>query len=408
MLIAAALAFVLAHSAVQQIPLDANRYGATVERGKYLATAGNCATCHTKAGGQPFTGGVKFETPFGVLYSTNITPDKVTGIGNWTFSDFYNSMKHGVRPDGAHLYPAFPYTAFAKMTDEDIAALFLYIRTIKPVAVPQTPNKMGFPFSQRPLLAFWKLLFHNPSTFQPDQKQSAAWNRGAYLVEGPGHCGACHTPRNIFGAEKQNLALSGGIYTDKVRMGHSRQWSAVNLTPTESGLAAWSEADIVGYLKHGINERYVVHGPMNEVVMNSTSHLVEADLQAIATYLKGIPANPRKSGPTPNQEIVAAGKIAYIVHCGSCHLPGGEGDSGMGVPLLGNLVVQAPDPHALINTILYGPDLPPAPFVVERSRMKMYGKRLSDTDIANIASYVRFSFGNQSGAVTPNQVKEQR
>lgn len=380
----------------------------STERGRYLAIAGNCASCHTVAGGQPYGGGAEFHTPFGVLYSTNISPHPESGIGGWSFEDFYRSMKHGVRPDGANLYPAFPYTSFAKMSDEDIASLYLYLQTVEPVNQPARENALRFPFNQRAMLTFWKLLFHDADTFAPDPNQSDAWNRGAYLVEGVAHCGACHTPRNALGAERRDLALTGGVYMDKVKFGGYRQWSAVNLTPHETGLAAWSEDDIVAYLRFGQNEHTVVHGPMNKVVVDSTHHLSDEDLRAMAIYLKSIPPNAVESDPETNEEVLAAGKITYTVHCGSCHLPTGLGDTILGVPMAGNSIVQAPDPATLINVILYGPDVPPPPFLSDRSRMRMYGKRLSDDDIAHVATYLRASFGNRAGPVSPEQVARQR
>ena len=388
-------------------PMALDHYDASVEQGRYLALAGNCATCHTEDEGAPYAGGVAFHTPFGLLYSTNITTDKATGIGNWTFEDFHASMKYGVRPDGSHLYPAFPYTDFARMTDADIASLYLYLQTIEPVSSQAPENALGFPFNQRALLGGWKMLFHDAQTYQPEPRRSPQWNRGAYLVEGAGHCGACHTPRNLLGAEREALSLTGGSYMDKVSFGYHRQWSGVNLTPHEAGLAAWSEDDITDYLKSGISGNAVVHGPMREVVMNSTRHLSEEDLRAMAVYLKGIPANAQPPGPIPNEETLAAGEIVYTVHCGSCHLPSGMGDAGLGVPLVESPIVRAPDPSSLVNVILYGPHLPDT-LVVDRSRMKMFGKRLSDADIASVASYVRTEFGNGAGAVTQEQVNAQR
>lgn len=386
---------------------SATDYGASIEKGRYLSKAGNCATCHTEEGGKPYAGGLEFVTPFGVLYSTNITMDKDVGIGNWSFEDFYASMKHGLRPDGSHFYPAFPYTDFAKMTDDDIASLYLYFQTLEPVNQPAKENQLNFPFNNRELLAGWKVLFHSPETFNPDSARSEEWNRGAYLVEGPGHCGACHTPRNIFGAEQESLALTGGTYMDKVKFGYHRQWSGVNLTSHTSGLASWSKEDLVEYLKEGVSGNAVVHGPMKEVVMNSTRYLNDADLDAMATYLKSLPASAQPSLPKPDPNVVTAGEFVYTVHCGSCHLPSGKGDEGLGVTLSGSPTVQAPDPSSLINVILYGPHLP-ASLSVDRSRMKMFGKRLSDEDIANVATYVRNSFGNSASEVTPEQVHVQR
>lgn len=392
----------------EQRPKAVTNYHVSVEQGRYLATVANCSSCHTAQGGAPFAGGVVFHTPFGLLYSTNITPDEETGIGGWSFEGFYNAMKHGIRPDGTHLYPAFPFTAFAKMTDKDLAALFVYLKTIPPIRESAKPEALRFPYNRRGLMYFWNLFFHDSNAFEPDPEHSAEWNRGAYLVQGPAHCGACHTPRNFLGAERDQLALSGGVYLDEVRSGEFREWSAVNLTPAMTGLALWSSEDIVTFLQQGQNNRAVVHGPMNEVVMNSTRHLKDSDLRAMATYLKGIPSRAQGLGPRPSEEFMRAGEIGYTVHCGSCHLPTGLGDEALGVPLAGSAIVQAPSPASLLNVILYGPHLPPPPFVVERTRMKTFGKRLSDEDIARIATYVRASFGNEAGAVSPEQVRRQR
>lgn len=383
------------------------QYGASIEDGQYLAYAGNCSSCHTAENGRAYGGGVEFHTPFGLLYSTNITPDPINGIGAWSFQDFYASMKQGIRPDGSHLYPAFPYTDFAKMTDKDIASLYLYLQTLTPVSTPNRDNALRFPFNQRALLGPWKKLFHNSDTFTPEPSQSKAWNRGAYLVEGPGHCGACHSPRNMLGAERGSMALTGGTYRDKVVFGYYRQWSGVNLTPHQMGLGSWTQEDLIAYLRDGISRNAVVHGPMREVVLNSTQYLSEEDLRAVAAYLKNIPSKAQASGPLPSEETLIAGEVGYTVHCGSCHLPTGEGSEGLGVRLVDNPIVQAPDPASLINVILYGPHLPPR-MVVDRSRMKMYGKRLSDVDIASIASYVRSEFGNNAGAVDQEQVNVQR
>jgi mono/diheme cytochrome c family protein len=383
-------------------------HDASVDRGRYLAIVGNCATCHTTKDGAPYAGGVEFHTQFGELYSTNITSDAETGIGAWSFDDFYRAMKHGKRPGGEHLYPAFPYPSFAKMTDPDIASLFLFMKTIAPAQAPARPNDLSFPYNVRLGMRAWNKLFHEPATFVPDPQQSADWNRGAYLAQAVAHCGACHTPRNFLGAERNDLAFTGGVIFDEVKPGKYREWSAVNLTSHQTGLGHWTEADIASYLQQGESERAIVHGPMIEVVLNSTRHFEAADVRAIATYLRGIPPGAPANGRASTDEQLAAGKITYTVHCGSCHLPTGLGDQGLGVTLAGNSIVQAPDPASLINVILYGPRLPPPPFVSERTRMKPFGKRLSDEDIAHLVTYVRASFGNQAGAVTPAQVNRQR
>jgi len=381
---------------------------ASVERGEYLAKLGNCQTCHTAKNGKAFAGGVRFESAFGTLYSTNITADQETGIGRWSFDDFYLSMKHGVRPDGTHLYPAFPYASFAKLSDADIASIYLYMKTIAPVQAVAKPNDLDFPYNIRVGVRAWNKLFHTPNAYVDDPAQSTQWNRGAYLVQGIAHCGACHTPRNFLGAERNDAALSGGTIYDEVSPGKYRRWFAINLTSATSGLANWSEASIVAYLKKGETEHAVVHGPMTDVVVNSTRHLDDADAHAIARYLKELPAAAESNGSVASKEQLAAGEITYTVHCGTCHLPTGLGDEVMGVTLAGNAIVQAAEPSSLINVVLYGPRLPPPPFISARTRMKPFGKRLSDEDIANLATYVRASFGNQAGRVSADDVKRQR
>jgi mono/diheme cytochrome c family protein len=239
-----AAAYVFRPMPVPASPLLEAQKG-SVAAGGYLAKIGNCAACHTVPGQAAYAGGVKFKTQFGTLYSTNITPDRRHGIGKWTFGQFHKAMKHGLRPDGAHLYPAFPYTSFAKMTDADIASLYLYFRSIGAVAQENRPNQMSFPFGNRPLLYFWNRLFHDHDGFRPGRARSPQWNRGGYLVEAVAHCGACHTPRNVLGALDEAQALHGGIYVDQVARGAYRQWAAVDLTPGPHGLARWSKKEII-------------------------------------------------------------------------------------------------------------------------------------------------------------------
>jgi mono/diheme cytochrome c family protein len=383
---------------------------ASAAKGRYLATIGNCAACHTAPGGAAYAGGVRFETPFGVIHSTNITPDRANGIGAWSFTDFHAAMKHGVRPDGAHLYPAFPYSYFARLSDADIGSLYLYFQSIAPAPTPNLANQMTFPFGHRELLYFWKRLFHSPETLAPQPGKSAAWNRGAYLVEGVAHCGACHTPRNLLGGSREAEALEGGTYTDRVASGEYRMWSAVDLTPGPRGLSGWSRQDIATYLKTGKNPHAVAHGPMAEVIA-ATRHLTDADALAIATYLRGVPGSGSGSllaGLRLPGGRAAAGEVVYTVHCGTCHLPDGKGDRILGVPLTRNPIVQARDPSSLINVILYGPDLPPPPFSTGRTRMPPFGKRLSNEDVASLATYLRSTFGNSAGGVTPEDVARQR
>jgi mono/diheme cytochrome c family protein len=381
---------------------------ALIERGRYLARAGNCGACHTAANGE-FAGGVAFETPFGKLYSANITPDAQTGIGSWTGEQFLLSLRKGVRPNGDNLYPVFPYTEFTNVTDEDAAALFAFLKSLPAVrfAVPQ--NDMSFPYNRRSLMSVWKAMFFYEGPYQPRPAQSAEWNRGAYLVTGLGHCSACHSPRNALGAERPSMAMTGGVYADHVPNGAVRPWSAPNLTSLPQGLGAWSAEEISAYLKTGANSYAATFGPMNEVIMNSTRHLSDADLHAMAVYLKSLPPNEAEPARAAKAEVLQAGENVYNVNCGTCHEPNGLGAEDSGPRLAGSLVVQAENPASLINSILYGPQLPdPAPPTHAWRPMDAYGDKLSDEEIAALASYLRSAWNNRSGEVTAEQVAKQR
>jgi mono/diheme cytochrome c family protein len=381
-----------------------------IEKGKYLALAGNCASCHTAPGGGFMAGGLAFETPFGTIHSTNITPDTDTGIGSWSAAQFFVSMRHGVRPDGEHLYPVFPYTAFTKLSDDDLLALFAYFRSIPPVRQETPENELSFPFDRRSLLAFWKGMYLDARAFQPDSAQGEDWNRGAYLVEALAHCSACHSPRNVLGAEKSDRAMAGGVYLDKVRSGAVRPWSAPNLTSAAGGLGLWPVEDVAAYLKTGQNAYVETFGPMNEVIMNSTRHLTTADVNAMAVYLKSLPAHEPAASPAVGKSLLGMGRTVYNLHCGTCHLPTGLGDEESAPRLAGgSLVVQASDPASLINVILYGPELPDPPLPTKRRKnMEEFQYLLTDEEVAAVATYVRSNWGNAAGEVTAEQVAAQR
>jgi mono/diheme cytochrome c family protein len=380
-------------------------------KGKYLATAGNCISCHTREGGEPFAGGLAFKTDFGTIYSTNITSDPNAGIGKWTLEQFTRAMREGIDANGVHLYPAFPYTAFTKITDADMIEIFNYIKSIPASTFTPPANEMGFPFNQRALMGIWNSLFLEPGTFKVNTAQSEQWNRGAYLVEGLGHCSACHSPRNMLGAEQKDQAMSGGAFYDKVPGGQVRLWSGVNLTSADSGLKAWSADDIVAYLKTGHSARSASFGPMNEVIGNSTRYLSDDDLTAMAAYLKSLTAIERSPKSTLADAAQRQGETQYTIHCGTCHLPTGLGaavGSELGAPLVGSAVAQAQDPASLINIILYGGQvLTPVPEKAWKS-MKALGDNLDDDQVAAIASYVRTSWGNRGEPVTAAQVAKQR
>ncbi|MFK7830106.1 MAG: cytochrome c [Congregibacter sp.] len=382
------------------------------KQGEYLTRAGNCVSCHTSADGLPFAGGLAFETSFGTIYSTNITVDQDTGIGQWSLDEFSRAMRQGERPDGEHLYPVFPYTSFTKVRDEDIAAIYAYLKTVAPVQSSPPDNDLGFPYNQRWALGLWKSLFFDPNQFEQQPAESVQWNRGAYLVEGLGHCGECHTPRNLLGAKNSDLAMTGATYMERMD-GKLSAWSAPNLTSASTGLRMWSNEDIADYLKLGVSHRAGVFGPMNEVIVNSTRHLSSEDVDAMTVYLKSLPANSQAGDKPATDDVLRAGSLQYDIHCGTCHLPTGEGSPETGPPVLGSPVVLDRDPASLINITLHGPHLPKvAPSIAWQSRtwkrMEPYANKLSDKQAAALLSYMRSAWGHEAGAVSEKQVATQR
>jgi mono/diheme cytochrome c family protein len=383
---------------------------ARIERGRYLALAGNCASCHTAPGGEFMAGGLPFETDFGTLYSTNITPDADTGIGEWSAADFLVSMRYGLRPTGEHLYPAFPYTAFTNLRDNDVIDLFAYLKSVPPVRRDNTANALAFPYDQRALLGPWKTLYFKPEKLEADSSQSPEWNRGAYLVEALAHCSECHSPRNRLGAKIDGASMTGGSYLDRVQDGHTVPWSAPNLTGAGHALGMWSQSELEAYLKSGRNEFVETFGPMNEVIVNSTRHLSDADIEAMAVYLKSLPARSRSQAPETDPQVLGMGRTQYNLHCGTCHLPTGLGDPEMAPRLAkGSLVVRSEDPASLINVILYSPQM--ADFDMPShwlNPMDEFQYLLTDDELAALASFVRASWDNRAGAVSARQVARQR
>ena len=384
---------------------------AKIAAGRYLAIAGNCTSCHTRADGDAFSGGVAFKTDFGTIYSSNITADNEAGIGHWSEAQFVRAMREGLDDEGKHLYPAFPYTSFTRLSDADLSALFAYLRTLRPSGYQAPANELRFPYNQRWLLGIWNWLYFEPKRFEPQPARGAAWNRGAYLVDGPGHCSSCHTPRNFLGAEKRDQYLAGGLYNDKVNGGDVRPWAAVNLTQAASGLRAWSVTDLTSYLKTGHGQRAGSLGPMNEVIGNSVRHLTDVDIQAIAVYIKSLPAIETSDTQSPGEAEKSTNETQYTIRCGTCHLPTGLGSTPgaeLGPPLVGNPVVQAPSPASLINVILNTSEvLAPAPAAGWKN-MEGFGDKLDDDQVAAIANYLRSSWGNRGSQVTAADVAKQR
>ena len=376
-----------------------------VSRGEYLAAAGNCVSCHTKPGAAPYTGGVAFQTPFGTIYSSNITPDAVTGIGKWTEQDLRRAMHEGVSRSGASLFPAFPYDSYTKVTDQDVASIYAYLRSVKPVRYEPPSN--DFLLRQRWALRIWKGLFFDDGRFVPDPKQSEEWNRGAYLTEGLAHCGACHTPRNRFMAQEKEKAYGGGNLMHPVGEQKLRRWSAVNITSAPSALGNWSVNDLTKYLHTGVSTRAGTFGPMNDVIVNSLSRLRIEDIRAMAVYIKSLPPIDNAIAQSPS-ESSDAGATLYEDHCRKCHGSSGRGGMFNGPPLAGSAIVQASDPASLVNVIMYGPEVPPGVSLGAWEEMKAYKGVLDDAEFATLASYVRSNWGNRAPAVTVEQVQAQR
>ena len=368
-----------------------------VQRGKTLVDAGDCLPCHTKDETKPFAGGRAIETPFGTIYSPNITPDRDTGIGAWSDEEFYQALHNGVGPDGTRLYPAFPYPYFTKMPREDVMAVRAYLNTLQPIASARPDNKLTWPLNHRVFMSGWNRLFFTPGAFTPDPARSAEWNRGAYLVEGPGHCGACHTPKNAFGGDKSGEALRGGQLQD---------WFVPNISnDSHNGLGAWSADEIVEYLKTGRNGKSGASALMSEVVTHSTAKMSDADLRAIATYLKTMPGSAEPQAvAAPDRAVMDAGKAIYLDSCSACHRSDGGGVAHMFPPLARNANVQSDDPTTVLRMILQGArtavtDPRPTP-----SSMPAYGWKLDDAQVAAVATYVRNAWGNAAPAVSAEQV----
>lgn len=380
-----------------------------LERGRLLALAGNCYSCHTVDAGQPFAGGVAFHTEFGTLFSTNISSHPQSGIGAWTEAEFERAMRRGIGRDGRHLYPAFPYTSFTRMTDADVLALFAFLRTVVPVKADPPGHRLKFPVNIRLSLAGWKALHFEEGRFEATPGLTDEQARGEYLTEALAHCGACHTPRNLLGAEVRDRAFAGGRIYDRVASGDVRAWGTPNLTGHSTGLAGWSEQELFDYLKLGHSARAVLMGPMNDVVLNSTRHLPEPELRAMVSYLKSLPARHLDPGEPPDAEQLRRGELLYIANCGSCHTLDGGGDPKTGPRLQQSPQVQAPDPASLLNIILYGPEVSPhLDLPVSRPDMPAFAAKLDDQAIADLTTFLRNSFGNRASVVEPSQVSQQR
>ena len=387
-----------------------------LQRGQYLATAGDCVACHTAPGGKPFAGGLPMPTPIGNIISTNITPSTTAGIGHYTEQQFRDALRKGIRADGKHLYPAMPYTAYAQLTDDDVQALYAYfMHGVAPVDSKPAPTRLPFPFNIRLSMAAWNVLFLDSKPFTPDPGKSADWNRGAYLVRGLAHCSTCHTPRNLLMAERSSRELAGGAVGT---------WQAPNITSdANSGIGGWSESDLVAYMKLGhAAGRAQAAGPMAEAVDHSLQYLEPADVKAIATYLKAVPAQhdpadtqavdswgaafdgvaDQRGTALPDDAQQWSGAQLYDAHCASCHQARGEGSFDGGLPpLFHNTATGRANPDNLVLAILEGIRWTNDSGV----HMPGFAHELSDRQVATLASYLTQHYGNPVATVSAEQVR---
>jgi mono/diheme cytochrome c family protein len=371
-----------------------------IAQGAYLARAGNCAVCHTARGGADYAGGLGIATPFGTVYATNLTPDAQTGLGRWTPATFWRAMHHGRSADGRLLYPVFPYTSYTQVSRADSDALFAYLRSIPAVAQANQPHTLAFPYSSPVALAVWRALFFRAEEFVPEPTQTAEWNRGAYLVRGLGHCAACHAERNVLGASSGALALQGGV----IPMQH---WYAPSLASSrEAGVADWDTQDVVALLKTGTSTRASVMGPMADVVFGSTQYLSEADLQAMAVFLKALPQQMQAplvaQAPEPTQ--LSTGAKIYKDHCAQCHGEQGERARGAYPALAGNRAVTMDSPANLVQTVLHGGFAPATAGNPRPYGMPPFQQTLDGPQIAAVLTFIRHAWGNTASPVSPLEV----
>lgn len=371
-----------------------------VERGRYALVTGNCQGCHTVPGEEPFAGGRGLETPFGTIYTPNITFDEETGLGRWTRDDFWRAMQEGKAPDGTRLYPAFPYAHFSKMPRDEVDAIYDYLATLPHIRKEKPENELPWPLSWRASLAGWQWMFFEPEPFQPRTDKSEQWNRGAYLVEGPGHCAGCHTEKNLAGADKESRHLMGG---------QLENWAAPDIRGgTHGGIAHWSEDDIVEFLKAGRNSHTAAFSIMSEVIEFSTQHMVDEDLRAIAVYLKDLESEERDAPATPGEAVMQAGAAIYFDNCSACHVSDGSGVPRFFAPLAGSGKVNNEDSTTVVRVILEGARAVPTKVHPSPLTMPAFNWKLTDEQIAAVATYVRASWGNSGEPVSASDVGDLR
>jgi len=396
-------------------PLHAQQTATPTNKGEYLARAGDCVSCHSAPGGKAFAGGLRMGTPMGAIYTTNITPDPETGIGKYSLEDFDRAVRSGVAKDGHHLYPAMPYPSYAKITDEDIKALYSFFMSDVPaVRQPNKPDEIPWYLRPRWPLAIWNAVFAPKPGFAAHQNHDAQWNRGAYLIEGLGHCGACHTPRG-WAMEEKALDDSNSSYLAGAELD---AWSALDLRGDKrTGLGGWSVAEVDEFLKSGHNDKAFAFGSMLDVVNNSTPYLSGDDTRAMAVFLKSLPATADQSQfayddktakSLQGEEVQPPGATTYLGSCAACHGADGKGQASFMPPLAGNPAVLDPNAASLINLVLNGAEPLVVKGVPDAYRMPQFRVQLNDEQIAQVLSFVRGAWGNDAGAVSTEQVKKLR
>jgi mono/diheme cytochrome c family protein len=372
-----------------------------IERGRYLAITSDCVSCHTVPGGKPFAGGRPIETPFGNIVAPNITPDLETGIGAWSDEAFDAAVRKGVRPNRARLYPAMPYNAYAKMSRDDVRAIRAYLNSVDPVHNAVVANTLPFPFNIRATMRIWDALYFRRGEFKPDPSRSAESNRGAFLVDGPAHCGACHTPKTFLGGDRTDLYLQGS---------YLQGWSAPDITNDKhTGLGNWSARDIASYLKTGHNGITAATGPMAEAVSLSTSHMTDEDTQAIATYLKSLPG--RDSGDTAlpaDSATMSAGNAIYRDQCSACHGIEGKGVAKLFPSVANSSMVRSNDTTTVIRMVLRGARSVATSAEPTAPGMPSYGWQLDDGEVAAVLNYIRNSWGGAAPAIDAKDVSRVR
>jgi mono/diheme cytochrome c family protein len=391
----------LGYSPAHAVETDQQDF-ARIAQGRYLATVADCAGCHTgPTQSHPYAGGLRIETPFGFLAAPNITPDRDTGIGAWTDGEFDAAVRHGRGRGGVPLYPAMPFPAYTKMSRDEVLAIRAYLDTVAPVHNQVVANQLPFPFDARSSMNVWDALYFTDAEFKPDPSRSAEWNRGAYLVEGPSHCVTCHTPKTLLGGDKNGEALQGYAL---------QGWFAPDITnnPTR-GLGRWSKKDIVTYLRTGHNATTAATGPMAEEVANSSSQMNDADLDAIATYLKSLPGSSRvPSSSSVDDRVMTAGGAIYRDACSACHAINGEGVASLFPALAKSSAVESADPTSLVRVVLQGARSVATSREPTSPGMPSFGWQLNDEQVAAVVTYVRHSWGAAAPAVSADDVRKQR